>query len=126
MKTAGGILLIIGGALGMIGDVLLLIFGSVASRAFSPDHVHMSKADLAQIREGIPVLERDAIISLILALILLVLGVLVIRASQSWLGLIALVLAVFSFVTGSHVSGVICLIGALLALFGSAKPAPGK
>ena len=38
----------------------------------------------------------------------------------------ALVLAVFSFVTGSHVSGVLCLIGALLALFGSAKPAPGK
>ncbi len=119
MKTAGGILLIIGAIIGLIGDVLLLTFGSLASHAFSPEHAHVDANTLNAIRSGIPAMQREAITVSVLAFLLLFFGVLAIRYSQAWPGFIALLLAVFLFLAGNHVSGILCLTGALLALFGS-------
>ncbi len=119
MKTAGGILLLIGGALGLIGDIMLLAFGSIASHVVNSGKAHMPPDTLASLRSGIPAMQRETILLSILSLVFLVVGVVAIRSSQAWPGLVAMVLAVLSFFMGNHVTAVLCLIGALLALFGS-------
>ena len=125
MKIAGGILLLIGGALGLIGDILLLVAGSFVTHIANSDgtQTHMSAENLNAIRQGLPDLHREAIVLTICSLAFLVLGVLVLKSAQTWPGLVALILAVLAFFLGAHLTAVLCLIGALLALFGSTSRA---
>ncbi|RPG17337.1 MAG: hypothetical protein CBB69_007560 [Phycisphaera sp. TMED9] len=125
MKIAGGILLLIGGALGLIGDIMLLAIGSFATHIANSDNTqtHMSADTLRAMRQGIPDLHREAILLTICSLAFLVLGVIVLKSAQTWPGLVALVLAVLAFFFGAHLTAVLCLIGALLALFGSTSRA---
>lgn len=129
MKIAGGVLLIVFGAWGMVVNLFIASVGAVASgMGRAGASAAGNSEDLANAQAvsdlGDTVAAYGTVVGLI-AILLLVMGIVTLASKKMWPGVTALILAVvYTFIPPMNIiTGIGLILGGILATLGAQKAA---
>jgi len=115
MKTAGGVLVLVAGVLGILTNFFWGVFSAAGAGALE------GQAGAEQAQSGYAAMAGLSALGGLFAILLATFGIVILASGRQWPGIVAASLAVIYIFSGSPVTGAIAIIGGVLAILGARK-----